>query len=264
MGIVNVTEDSFSDGSLYLETKKAVTQAQKLIDQGADIIDLGAESTRPGAHPVEAKVEIERIIPLLSRLKHQHPNTLYSIDTRKASVAQAAIAAGADIINDISALRYDPDMAEVIAVNPHVKLILMHMQGEPETMQRAPHYINVVSEVQEFFQQRLQYCRDMGINTARIMLDPGIGFGKNLQHNLELLSHLEGLKKLGLPIVLGASRKSFINQIIPSKPAERVAGSLAAAAWGMMQGVSILRVHDIAEHVQFICVFSAIASAAGD
>lgn len=264
MGILNVTEDSFSDGSIYLDTDKALDQAKKLIDQGADIIDLGAESTRPGAYPVEANVEIERIIPLLSKLKQQHPDILYSIDTRKAEVAQAAIAAGADIINDISALRYDPNMAEVIAANPNIKLILMHMQGEPQTMQVAPHYTNVVSDVLEFFLQRLQFCRDMGINTTRLMLDPGIGFGKNLQHNLELLSHLASFKTFGLPIVLGASRKSFIHHVISSSPAERIAGSLAAAAFGMMQGVAILRVHDIAEHVQFMRVFSAIASAAGD
>jgi dihydropteroate synthase len=263
MGILNVTEDSFSDGSKFLDTQAAYIHAVEMINSGAGIIDIGAESTRPGSLPMDEAIEARRVTEVLALLKKDFPDILYSIDTRKASVARAAIFAGADIINDISALRYDPAMAELIAANPQTKLILMHMQGEPETMQLNPHYDNVISELLEFFAERLQYCAEQGISRENILLDPGIGFGKTLQHNLDILSNLESFRQFGLPIVLGASRKSFIDKIVPSLPTERLEGSLAASASAVLQGVDILRVHDVKEHNKFLQVFAAIITNGG-
>lgn len=263
MGILNVTEDSFSDGSKFLDTQAAYIHAVEMINSGAGIIDIGAESTRPGSLPMDEAIEARRVTEVLALLKKDFPDILYSIDTRKASVARAAIFAGADIINDISALRYDPAMAELIAANPQTKLILMHMQGEPETMQLNPHYDNIISELLEFFAERLQYCAEQGIPRENILLDPGIGFGKTLQHNLAILSNLESFRQFGLQVVLGASRKSFIDKIVPSLPTERLEGSLAASASAVLQGVDILRVHDVKEHNKFLQVFAAIISNGG-
>lgn len=261
MGILNVTTDSFSDGALFLEPDKAIQHALEMISVGAGIIDLGAESTRPGSSPVAERDELERLIPILSKLKALHPKIIYSIDTRKAAVAKAAIQEGADIINDISALRFDPQMAAVLAEHPHVRLILMHMLGEPETMQHNPMYHDVLQEVQEFFAERIDYCVANGIKRDNLLLDPGIGFGKTLQHNLQLLANLDGLKSFGLPLVLGASRKSFIDKLCPSLPSERLEGSLAAAGLAMQQGVEILRVHDVRAHSKYLTVLTAIGQA---
>lgn len=259
MGVLNLTTDSFSDARQYLEANKAYQHAIDMIEQGASIIDLGAESTRPGACPVQEETELHRIIPLLKKLKQTHPNTLYSIDTRKAAVAKAALENGADIINDISALRYDPEMAELIASYPDAKVILMHMQGEPQTMQNNPYYEDVLHDIRAFFSERIDFCLKKGIKIGNIMLDPGIGFGKNLQHNLKLMANLDYFDNLGLPIVLGASRKSFINSITPAPVDQRLEGSLAAAAWGAFQGVAVIRCHDVLAHVNFLEVLSAIA-----
>lgn len=260
MGVLNLTEDSFSDGALYIEANQAVKHAHTMIQQGASIIDLGAESTRPGALPVATETELQRIIPVLTELKTDYPNTLYSIDTRKASVAKAALESGADIINDISALRDDPEMADIIASYPHARVILMHMQGQPQNMQNNPAYQDVLRDIYAFFSERIDFCLKKGIKISNIMLDPGIGFGKNLQHNLKLLANLNVFHKLGLPIVLGASRKSFINAIVPTPVEQRLAGSLAAAAWGAMQNVAVIRCHDVLAHANFLRVFRAIAS----
>lgn len=261
MGILNLTEDSFSDGALYLDTAKAIEHASLLIQQGAQIIDLGAESTRPGSLPASPKLEIERIIPVLQELVKLHPEVIYSIDTRKAPVAQAAIEAGALMINDISALRYDPDMPKVFAKHPEVSIVLMHMQGEPQTMQDNPQYSDVLCEITAFFSQRIAFCESQGISRDRLLLDPGIGFGKNLQHNLDIISNLNYFHSLGLPVVLGASRKSFINAISPTPVAERLEGSLAAAACASLSKVQIVRVHDVLEHKRFLTVFTSLLNA---
>jgi len=259
MGIVNMTEDSFSDGNRYLDPSAATRHALELLDSGAEIIDLGAESTRPGASPVPAEIQMQRLIPVITQIINQRPETVISVDTRSAEVALNAIQAGAKIINDISALRYDPDLALILADNPHVRVILMHMQGEPQTMQQNPQYHDLIPEIKAFFEERIIFCQSRGVKSSNIMLDPGIGFGKTLQHNLELLAGLDEFHTLGLPLVLGTSRKSFINLLSPSSPENRLAGTLATAAWGVMKGAAVLRVHDVAEHDQFLKVFCAIA-----
>ncbi|PKN73241.1 MAG: dihydropteroate synthase [Candidatus Cloacimonetes bacterium HGW-Cloacimonetes-3] len=258
MGVLNLTEDSFSDGALYMETHQGVKHACAMIEQGASIIDIGAESTRPGSKPVPKEIEMQRVIPVLTELKQVSPSTLYSIDTRKASVAKAALERGADIINDISALRDDAEMSSIIASFPQARVILMHMQGQPQNMQNNPTYEDVLRDIYAFFSERIDFCLKKGIKISNIMLDPGIGFGKNLQHNLKLLANLNVFHKLGLPIVLGASRKSFIDAVSPTPVEQRLAGSLAAAAWGTMQNVAVIRCHDVWAHVNFLRVFQAI------
>ncbi len=257
MGILNVTEDSFSDGSKYLETAKAIEHAKRMIAEGADIIDIGAESTRPGAKPLNPDLELQRLIPILMHLK-EYTKVQISIDTRKSSVAKAAILAGADYINDVSALTFDPEMADVLAQSKNVKLVLMHMQGTPETMQLKPSYQDVLSEIYAFFAERIAFAKSKGIDQERIILDPGIGFGKNLEHNLDLIANLEYFNNLGCQLLLGASRKSFINMISPSAPDERAGGSLAAALYACLHGVNIIRIHDVRLHQQFFQVIKAI------
>lgn len=256
MGILNLTQDSFSDGGLWFEKDKAIAQGIAMHQAGAGIIDIGAESTRPGAKAIDAETEWQRIEPVLRELKRQIPDCRISIDTQKASVAEKAIQAGADIINDISALEYDPDLVKVLARYPHIKVILMHIQGRPENMQDNPQYTDVVAEVKDYLTKRLQYAEAQGINPIRIYLDPGIGFGKNLEHNLLLLANLQEYR--GFNLVLGASRKSFINRITPSAADERIGGSLAAAYFALQAGAKIIRVHNVQEHQQFIKVFNAI------
>ena len=258
MGILNITTDSFSDGNKYLDEDASFAHASKLISDGAAIIDIGAESTRPGSSPVNESLELSRIIPALEYVKRTHPNVSVSIDTRKSSVAMAALTANADIINDISAAQFDPALAEVFSSYPEAKIILMHMQGQPETMQNCPRYDNVIDEVKSFLTARIEFCLRKGIKLHNIMIDPGIGFGKNLRHNLTLIREIDSFASFGLPIVLGASRKSFINSIVPSDPEERLGGSLAAAAWATHKGVAIIRCHDVAQHNQFLKVLSAI------
>ena len=213
MGVLNLTEDSFYDGGYYLAPAAAVAHAMAMINTGAQILDIGAESTRPGANGVTAELEWQRIEPVLTELKAKNPKVLISIDTQKAEVAEKAIALGANIINDISALQYDPNMVEVIAANPGVRVILMHMQGRPQHMQINPQYEEVSAEVMDFLQERAEFAISQGVAKERIILDPGIGFGKNLQHNLKLLAELDSLTELGYPVLLGASRKGFIDFI---------------------------------------------------
>jgi dihydropteroate synthase len=257
MGILNVTPDSFSDGNLFNSREQALAKAEAMIKDGADLLDIGGESTRPGSVEVEAQEELNRVIPIIEAIR-QYSTVPISVDTRKAMVAKAAIKAGADIINDISALRHDAAMLSVLQENIDTGIILMHMSGDPATMQTNPHYVNVIAEITEFFTERIDFCLAAGINKERIMLDPGIGFGKNLEHNLTIMANLTEFSIFGLPVVLGASRKSFINQIVPSAPLERLGGTLAAAAVGMDSSVDLLRVHDVREHFQFIKITRAI------
>jgi dihydropteroate synthase len=261
MGVLNLTEDSFSDGGYFLAPAAAVAHALEMIQAGAQILDIGAESTRPGANGVSAELEWQRIQPVLAELKAKSPKVLISIDTQKAEVAKKAIALGANIINDISALQYDPKMVEIIAANPGVKVILMHMQGRPENMQMNPQYEEVAVEVREFLQERAEFAISQGIAKEHIILDPGIGFGKNLQHNLKLLAELDSLTELGYPVLLGASRKGFIDFISNSPPNQRLGGSLATTMLACLNQVSIIRVHDVQPHRQFLDVFAAIMDA---
>jgi dihydropteroate synthase len=244
MGILNATPDSFSDGGKFQALEAAVARGLQMVAEGADIIDIGGESTRPGARPVSAEEEIRRTIPLIAELKKQ-PRCLISIDTRKADVARAALAAGADIINDVSALS-DPGMAAV-AAETGAGLVLMHMLGTPETMQNHPQYADVVSDVRTFLEERIAFAVARGIALEQITLDPGIGFGKTDEHNLALLKGIPLLTALGRPVLIGASRKGFIGRMLGGRPDERLAGSLAVAGFSILRGAHILRVHDVKE-----------------
>ncbi|MDQ0465104.1 dihydropteroate synthase [Caulobacter ginsengisoli] len=255
-GIVNVTPDSFSDGGRFLETGAALSHARRLIADGADVLDIGAESTRPGAEPVDEAVELGRIVPLIQALAGTVP---LSVDTTKPAVAHAAMAAGAAIWNDVTALGTPgaPEMAAELGC----QVVLMHMQGEPRTMQHAPRYADVVGEVEAFLLARAQAAQAAGVARDRIWLDPGIGFGKTLQHNLALLAALPRLVAHGYPVLLGASRKRFIAAIDPSEADGRLGGSIAAALAGAAAGVTAVRVHDVRETVQALKVAAAIAEA---
>jgi dihydropteroate synthase len=244
MGILNVTPDSFSDGGRYADIERAVAHAREMVAAGADIIDIGGESTRPGSQPVTVEEELRRVLTVIKQL----PDLLLSIDTTKPEVARQAVAAGAQIINDISASLFE------VARESGAGLVLMHMQGTPATMQQAPRYDDVVREVREFLAARLALAEARGVKRSQIAVDPGIGFGKTVEHNLQLLAQLEQLQELGCPIVVGASRKSFIG----GAPAERLPGSLAAAAWAVAHGASVVRVHDVAETVQVVRMIEAI------
>ena len=250
MGILNVTPDSFSDGGRYTDVSTAVARARAMAAAGADLIDIGGESTRPGAQPVSAREELRRVLPVIERL----PDLLISIDTTKALVAERALASGARIVNDISALRFDERMPEVIG---EAGVILMHMQGAPATMQQAPRYDDVTQEVREFLTERIGFAESCGIRKSQIAVDPGIGFGKTVAHNLQLLAQLEQLAALGCPILVGASRKSFLG----GQPHERLPGSLGVAAWAVAQGANVLRVHDVAETVAVVQLIEAVRHA---
>jgi len=259
MGILNVTPDSFSDGGDFLDVDRAVTRGIEMVQQGAAIIDIGAESTRPGAAPVAAAEQIRRAVPIIQKLRQQVTVPI-SIDTRQAAVAEAAIEAGASMLNDISALE-DEAMA-VLAAQKQVPVVLMHIQGTPETMQQAPQYDDVVAEVMEFLMERAKYAEVMGIARERIFLDPGIGFGKTTDHNLCLLKRLELFCELGYRVLVGTSRKRFIGQLTgKDRPAERLAGTAATVALAAMKGASIVRVHDVAEMVDVVRIVSAVQNA---
>ena len=258
MAVINATPDSFSDGGEAYARDDAVARGRAFIAEGADIIDVGGESTRPGADPVPAEEEIRRVVPVIEALAGE--GAVISIDTRHAAVMRAAVAAGANIINDVSALTGEGSLDAAAELG--VPVILMHMQGEPGTMQDNPTYDDVVAEVRDGLVARAEACRDAGIDVADIALDPGIGFGKTVAHNLDLLAHLDSLVGTGHPIVLGVSRKSYIARVdrdVP--PRERVAGSVATALSAWEQGVRIFRVHDVAEHRQALAVHRAIAEA---
>ena len=253
MGVLNVTPDSFSDGGRYLDVEGAVAHARAMAAAGADIIDVGGESTRPGAEPVSAEEELRRAVPVIQRL----PDLLVSIDTTKAVVAEKALAAGARIVNDISALRFDERMVEVVR-DHGAGVVLMHMQGTPRTMQHDPRYDDVVREVHEFLAERIGFAEAHGVNKRQIAVDPGIGFGKTAEQNLELLAQLERFRDLGCPMVIGASRKSFIGKILGREAPDRLPGSLAATVWATLGGANVARVHDVAETVDVVRMIEAI------
>jgi dihydropteroate synthase len=257
MGVLNVTPDSFSDGNKFIQIDKAVDHAIIMIEEGADIIDIGGESTRPGAENVDIPTELERVIPVIEELR-KRTDIPISIDTNKAEVADKAIQAGASIINDISALRFDAGMVKALQKYPDVPIILMHMLGTPRTMQKEPFYEDTIDEIMEFFQERIDHCISNKINRNRIVLDPGIGFGKRQIDNLIILKKLLEFKSFGLPVQLGASRKSFIGRIYKSKPEDRLEGSLAATAIAFQNGVDIMRVHDVKQHKLFIQTLQSI------
>lgn len=265
MGILNVTPDSFSDGGRYDTLEQAVKQAIRLIEDGADIIDIGGESTRPGASEIDSVEEIQRTVPVIAALREAtrdyEIDPVISIDTRKPQVAEAAILAGADIWNDVTALTFDKH-SESVAADLGCPVILMHMQGSPETMQHNPHYDNAIADVKDYLAKRIDALDFVGVERQNITLDPGIGFGKRHEDNLALFRHLSELKSLNCPLLMGASRKSFIGRIDGSRADDRLGGSIAAALWSAQAGVDILRVHDVNETTQAMKVWDAIANSA--
>jgi dihydropteroate synthase len=255
MGIVNVTPDSFSDGGLWLDPKAAIAHGSDLAAEGAAILDVGGESTRPGAKPVTADEELRRVIPVLEGLRDS--GAQLSIDTTKRAVAEAALGAGATLVNDVSALRFDPELAGLCA-DAGCDVCLMHMLGEPRTMQRDPHYDDVVADVKAFLEERMAFAVAEGIAEERLLVDPGIGFGKTVEHNLELLRRLDELVALGPPVVIGTSRKSFLGRLTGIEQAsERVAGTVATNVLAYERGARVFRVHDVAEARQALIVASA-------
>ncbi len=260
MGIVNVTPDSFYDGGQYAKPEQAVAHALKLVEQGADILDIGAESTRPGARPVSEQDELARVIPVVAELARRVTVPI-SVDTTKSTVARQALDAGASIINDVSALRFDGEMATVIA-RSGAGVVLMHMQGTPQTMQKSPHYENVVEEVGRFLDERMQAAQQAGIARTNIVLDPGLGFGKLLVHNLDLLNHLSSFDMLNRPLLIGLSRKAFIGQIVDRPVEQREWGTAGAIALAVERGAQILRVHDVAMMADVVKVAAAVKARA--
>lgn len=254
MGVVNVTPDSFSDGGLYLDAGAAIAHGRELAEQGAEILDVGGESTRPGAEEVSAEEEMARVVPVIRGLADV---ATVSIDTSKLSVAKAALDAGASIVNDVTALRHDPEIAGLCAERG-AGLVLMHMQGEPRTMQANPIYKDVVDDVKAFLAERLAVAVDAGVAEEKIWLDPGIGFGKTLEHNLELLRRLGELRELGRPLVVGTSRKSFLGKIDGSAVDDRIGGTLGSSVLAAAEGADVLRVHDVAETAQAMKMSAAI------
>lgn len=258
MGVLNVTPDSFSDGGRYVNPDAAVAHALSMVEQGADVLDIGAESTKPGAVPIDEAEERRRLIPIVRSICRQTTIPV-SIDTTKASIAQQALDVGAVLINDISALRFDARMGDVVAKSG-AGLILMHMQGNPQTMQDAAQYTNVVEEVRDFLKTRLDAAQKAGIHPDRILLDPGIGFGKNCQHNLVLLDRLDAFHTLGRPLVVGVSRKAFIGKILGRPIDERLMGTAGAVAVAVMKGARIVRVHDVGPIRDVVKMIEAIQS----
>ena len=256
MGIVNVTPDSFSDGGRYANSDRAVAHGLKMLEQGADIIDVGGESTRPGAAAVDAAEEARRVIPVIRELR-RHVTVPVSVDTMKAAVARQALEAGADIINDVSALTHDPDMP-ALARETKAGVVLMHMQGTPRTMQNYPEYADVMGDVVDFLEARVRDLAQVGLDPAAMAVDPGIGFGKTLEHNLALLAHVDRFHRLGRPVVIGLSRKSFLGTLTGRDADDRLAGSLAALAVCAWQGAEILRVHDVQESADAVRVVAAL------
>jgi Dihydropteroate synthase (EC 2.5.1.15) len=258
MGILNVTPDSFFDGGRYFDPGRAVDHGLRLADEGADIIDVGGESSRPGSDPIPAEEEIRRVVPVISSLRAQ-TRVLLSVDTTKFETARAALEAGADVINDISSFEMDPRLL-VLAAETGAGFILMHMQGVPKTMQAAPRYDDVVAEVRDFLAEKIEIAAAYGLNKESLAVDPGIGFGKQLEDNCALIRELETIAGLGRPVVMGVSRKSMIGKILDVPPEERLEGSLAAAVVGLARGAHILRVHDVQSTRRAARVADAILS----
>ncbi len=257
MGILNVTPDSFSDGGRFLEPGAAVAHALRMAEDGADVIDVGGESTRPGSDPVPAEEELARVLPVVRGIVEARPDLPVSIDTRKPEVAEAALAAGARIVNDVAAGR-TPGMFEVVRA-AGAGMVLMHMLGEPKTMQEAPSYEDVVAEVRSFLAERLEAAAEAGVEPEALVVDPGIGFGKTLEHNLLLLRHLEALTELGRPVMVGPSRKRFIGAILGLPEDQRDEGTAGAVAWAVAHGASVVRVHDVRTTARVVRVVDAIA-----
>ncbi len=260
MGVVNVTPDSFSDGGRWPEPDAAVRGALEMIDEGARIIDIGGESTRPGSDYVGAAEEIRRVVPVIEGLCRESPGALVSIDTRKSEVARAALDAGAGIVNDVSALRDDPALAK-LAAEREVPVVLMHMRGTPADMQKDPHYDDLLGEVRGFFEEALLRAAEAGIPRSRTILDPGIGFGKRLEDNLALINRLDEFADLGRPVLVGASRKSFIGMTLGLPVGERLEGTLAATALAVVRGARIVRVHDVKANVRVVRMMEAMLAA---
>ena len=257
MGVVNVTPDSFADGGLFFDQDAAVRQALALVNAGADLLDIGGESTRPFSDPTPLEEELRRVLPVIERVRAQSPVPI-SIDTYKSQVAQAALDTGASIINDISALRFDPDMVR-LAREAGVPVILMHMQGTPRNMQSNPHYDDLIGELRAFFQERLEFALANGLSRELLVLDPGIGFGKTFQHNMEILNNLDAFLDLGCPLLIGPSRKAFLGHLLGGRPpAERDIGTLAALAVAVQRGAHFVRVHHADYAKQFFTVLNAI------
>jgi dihydropteroate synthase len=258
MGILNVTPDSFSDGGSYVKSKPAVAHARSMLEQGADIIDIGGESTRPGSQRVTVQEELQRVMPVIEALLREG-DCLVSIDTMKAEVARAALEAGVHIINDVSALTADPEMLNV-AKAYGAGVVLMHMQGEPRYMQHAPVYRDVVAEVSAFLASRVSECAAAGISRQALVIDPGIGFGKTTAHNLALLRGIPVLSRIGCPVLTGLSRKRFLGELTGRPVGARLSASLAAAAYAVMRGVHILRVHDVKETCDAVQVIDILSN----
>ena len=258
-GILNVTPDSFSDGGLYLNPKKAFDKALKLLDDGCDIIDIGGESSRPGSTPITSQEEIDRIIPVIEKIKNE-VECLISVDTYKADVASEAIKYGANIVNDITGLCYDPDMIDLV-VKYNIPVILMHMQGTPMSMQKNPFYNDVVDEISAFFKEQVGKLDKKGFPLNKIILDPGIGFGKTLQHNLKILKNIDIICNLECHTLIGTSRKSFIGDILKCPPERRLEGTISSNLYAIIQGVKIIRVHDVLEIRKALTILEKILKA---
>ena len=272
MGVLNVTPDSFSDGGKFVDVQHAVAHAREMAHAGADIIDIGGESTRPGAEPVSAEEELRRVVPVVERLSvegeasgakrdpplttHHSPLTI-SVDTTKAVVAEAALAAGARIVNDISALRFDGRMVDVVR-EQGAGVVLMHMLGTPQTMQNKPQYADVVADVRGFLQARIAFAIDHGIEKRQIAIDPGIGFGKTVEDNLKLLAHMDKFQSLGCAVMVGTSRKAFIGKVLNREQHERLWGTAATVAWAVAHDANVVRVHDVAEIVDVVRMIEAV------
>ncbi len=252
MGILNVTPDSFYDGGKYFNLKDALNHAEKLVSEGADIIDIGGESTRPFSEPVDEKEEIQRVIPVIKEIKKRW-NVKVSIDSYKYKVVKLAVEEGIDIINDIYALRYSPEIVNILVSNPSLYIVLMHMQGTPKTMQINPQYKNVVEDIKNFFKERIEFLKSYNISEERIILDPGIGFGKKTEHNIEILKHIDSFKQVDnktYKLLIGLSRKSFIGKILgseenPLPPEDRYEGSIVLHSYCILKKVNIIRTHDV-------------------
>jgi dihydropteroate synthase len=261
VGVLNVTPDSFSDGGDFLDPAKAASHAAAMLDEGARIIDVGGESTRPGSDRVTLEEETRRVVPVVEEILSERPDAIISIDTYRAATAEAALGAGARIVNDVTALRGDPRMAEVVAES-RCPVVLMHMLGEPRTMQRDPRYADVVREVRDFLAERAEHAVAAGVEPESVILDPGIGFGKTLEHNLALLRHLDELVALGFPVLVGASRKSFLGRITGVEEArDRVLGTVAANVIAYEKGATLFRVHDVRANREALAVARAILDA---
>jgi len=261
VGVLNVTPDSFSDGGDFLDPEVAADQAATMLDEGAGILDVGGESTRPGSDPVSQEEEIQRVFPVIERILSVRPEAMISVDTYRSGTASAALEAGASLVNDVTALRGDSHMASVIQ-EAACPVILMHMQGEPKTMQKEPNYEDVVREVRDFLAERAEHAVAAGVRPENVIVDPGIGFGKNLEHNLALLRNLDTIVDLGFPVLIGASRKSFIEKITGVQEArDRVSGTVATTVLAYERGATFFRVHDVRANREALTVAEAVLHA---